>query len=149
MTEWQWWNNNDDPVSMLLLCSEVPPHYETLRIVRNADNKPLNYPFSDIIREIYPPPFPNRRYPLGIPAKCKPLAEAISLESKWDHMPILADYLEDEGYPVIDILYHLRGYEPCIHGASPCDDCRGQGWRKKRYPHMPGCWALDILLGRF
>jgi hypothetical protein len=39
---------------------------------------------------------------------------------------VLADALEDAGCTNSDILYHLR--------------CPG--------PHVRGCWALDLLLGK-
>jgi hypothetical protein len=41
-------------------------------------------------------------------------------------LAILADALEDAGCTVTDILDHLRG----------------------RGPHVRGCWAVDLLLGK-
>ena len=54
------------------------------------------------------------------------LAEAIYDERAFDHLPILADALEDAGCADADLLGHLRG--PGLH--------------------VRGCWALDALLAK-
>jgi len=54
------------------------------------------------------------------------LAESIYHERAFDRLPVLADALEDAGCDDADILSH----------------CRGPG------PHVRGCWALDLLLGK-
>jgi hypothetical protein len=54
------------------------------------------------------------------------LAQAIYEERAFDHLPILADALEDAGCTDQDILGH----------------CRGPG------PHLLGCWVVDLLLGK-
>jgi hypothetical protein len=54
------------------------------------------------------------------------LAEAIYAERAFDRLPVLADALEDAGCVDAVILAH----------------CREQG------PHVLGCWALDLLLGK-
>jgi hypothetical protein len=54
------------------------------------------------------------------------LAEGIYQERAFDRMPILADALQDAGCDNDDILAH----------------CRGDG------PHVRGCWAVDLLLGK-
>jgi hypothetical protein len=54
------------------------------------------------------------------------LARAIYEEDAFDHLPILADMLEEAGCTQADILSHLR--EP------------GE--------HVRGCWVLDCLLGK-
>jgi hypothetical protein len=54
------------------------------------------------------------------------LARTIYAERTFDHLPILADALEDAGCTEADLLSHLR---------SPG-------------PHVRGCWSLDLVLGR-
>jgi hypothetical protein len=54
------------------------------------------------------------------------LAQAICSELCFDDLPILADALEEAGCDRQDILAH----------------CRGPG------PHVRGCWALDVILGK-
>jgi hypothetical protein len=53
------------------------------------------------------------------------LAQAIYRERAFDQLPVLADALEDAGCSDGELLGHLRG------GG----------------PHVPGCWALDLILG--
>jgi hypothetical protein len=47
-------------------------------------------------------------------------------ERAFDRLPILADALEEAGCAEADLLAHLRGPAP----------------------HVRGCWALDLLLGK-
>lgn len=54
------------------------------------------------------------------------LAEGIYQDRAFDRLPILADALEDAGCDDTDILTHLRG----------------EG------PHVRGCWAVDLVLGK-
>jgi hypothetical protein len=54
------------------------------------------------------------------------LAETIYGDRAFDRLPVLADALEDAGCADPDILAH----------------CRGPG------PHVRGCWAIDLLLGK-
>jgi hypothetical protein len=54
------------------------------------------------------------------------LAEAIYEDRTFDRLPILADALEDAGCESADLLGHLRGPGP----------------------HVRGCWALDLILGK-
>jgi hypothetical protein len=53
------------------------------------------------------------------------LAEAIYEERAFDRLPILADALEDVGCTECELLAHLRSGKE----------------------HVPGCWALDAVLG--
>jgi hypothetical protein len=83
-----------------------------------------------LLREIFGTPF--------LPAEVEPswltwnlgtvvrLAKGIYEDRVFDHMPILADALEDAGCQDVDILSH----------------CRQQA------PHVRGCWVLDLLLGK-
>ncbi len=54
------------------------------------------------------------------------LAESIYTDRTFDHLPILADALEDAGCDNADLLAH----------------CRGPG------PHVRGCWVVDLILGK-
>jgi hypothetical protein len=54
------------------------------------------------------------------------LAQAIYEGRAFDRLPILADALEDAGCTDADLLSHLRGPGP----------------------HVRGCWALDLILGK-
>ncbi len=54
------------------------------------------------------------------------LAQAIYADGAYDRLPVLADALEEAGCTNAKILAH----------------CRGAG------PHVRGCWALDLLLGK-
>jgi hypothetical protein len=54
------------------------------------------------------------------------LATGIYDEKAFDRLPILADALTDEGCNSDEFLEHLRGPGP----------------------HVRGCWALDLILGR-
>jgi hypothetical protein len=54
------------------------------------------------------------------------IATGIYAERAFDHLPILADALEDAGCDNADILAH----------------CRGPG------PHVHGCWVVDQILGK-
>jgi hypothetical protein len=54
------------------------------------------------------------------------LAEGIYQERAFPRLPILADALEDAGCADAVLLDHLRGAGP----------------------HVPGCWALDAVLGK-
>jgi hypothetical protein len=54
------------------------------------------------------------------------LAQAMYDERAFGHLPILADALEEAGCEDADLLGHLRGPGP----------------------HVRGCWAVDLLLGK-
>jgi hypothetical protein len=54
------------------------------------------------------------------------LAQTIYDERAFDRLPVLADALEDVGCTDEVIIRHLRGPGP----------------------HVKGCWAVDLLLGK-
>jgi hypothetical protein len=56
----------------------------------------------------------------------KQLATAIARDATFDHLPILADALEEAGCTDVAILKHCRGAEL----------------------HTKGCWVLALLLGK-
>jgi hypothetical protein len=92
----------------------------------------LAVPFSQagLLRDIIGNPF--RPVPLDPVWLCwnggtvRKLAQATYDEHAFDHLPILADALEEAG---------------CMDAAI-LDHCRGPG------PHVRGCWVIDLLLGK-
>jgi hypothetical protein len=54
------------------------------------------------------------------------MAQAVLAEARFSDLPILADALQEAGCEEAELLGHLRG----------------EG------PHVSGCWALDLLLGK-
>jgi hypothetical protein len=85
---------------------------------------------ADLLRDIFGNPF---RAVLVAPAWLSwngetvlRLAESIYQERAFERLPILADALEDAGCTDSAILEHCRGPEP----------------------HVRGCWAIDLLLGK-
>jgi hypothetical protein len=80
-----------------------------------------------LVRDIFGNPF--RLITLNtywLTPKVVALAQAIYDDRAFDRLPILADTLEDAGCNQADILGHLRGPGP----------------------HVRGCWAVDLLLGK-
>lgn len=67
-----------------------------------------------------------RRWPLWRTPLVAKMAQTIYDERAFGDLPILADALEDAGCDSPDLMAHLR---------SPG-------------PHVRGCWALDLLLGK-
>lgn len=67
-------------------------------------------------------------------------------------LPILADALEDAGCADQELLRHLHGRQTCTtcnggKGRKQCKDCF-EGDRPLPTPHVLGCWALDLILGK-
>jgi hypothetical protein len=92
----------------------------------NHDGPPLSTLLRDIIGNPFRPATVDPvwlRWNYGCVVE---LARAIYDERAFDHLPILADALEDAGCDNADILAH----------------CRGDG------PHVRGCWVVDLLLGK-
>jgi len=80
-----------------------------------------------ILRDIFGNPFrPIAIDPRWLTSTVVDLASAIYQEKAFDRMPILADALMDAGCDNEEIIAH----------------CRGEG------PHVRGCWAVDLLLGK-
>jgi hypothetical protein len=81
-----------------------------------------------IVRDLFGPlPFhPVSFHPSWLTRDVHTLARTIDSERAFADLPLLADALEDAGCGLAEMLAHLRG------GG----------------PHFPGCWALDLVLGR-
>lgn len=89
------------------------------------------YPFPGALtpyfRDIFGNPFrPVSVQPHWLTETVSGIATGIYAERAFDRMPILADALEDAGCDNAEVLNH----------------CRGDG------PHVRGCWAVDLLLGK-
>jgi hypothetical protein len=90
-----------------------------------------------------------------------------------DRLLMLSDALEEAGCADQGLLGHLRGRERCprcggtgtvttdlrdwagptrwcddMQGALPGPACDDTGWIPLRGPHVRGCWAVDLLLGK-
>jgi hypothetical protein len=80
------------------------------------------------LRDIFGNPFrPVSADPAWLTSAVVELAGGIYAERAFDRLPILADALQDGGCENAEILAH----------------CRGDG------PHVRGCWAVDLLLGKW
>ena len=81
-----------------------------------------------IFSELFGNPFrPTVFDPMWRTSTVELLARGIYEERAFDRMPILADALQDAGCDCEDILNHLRDATA---------------------PHVRGCWALDLVLGK-
>jgi hypothetical protein len=80
-----------------------------------------------LLRDIFGNPFrPVTADPAWLTSTVVSLAAGIYQDRAFDRSPILADALEDAGCDNADILTHLRSDGP----------------------HVRGCWALDLVLGK-
>jgi hypothetical protein len=80
-----------------------------------------------LIREVLGNPFrPVTIEPTWLTSNVVALANAIYQERLFEQLPILADALQDEGCEHEELLAHLLGSGP----------------------HVRGCWALDLILGK-
>jgi hypothetical protein len=80
-----------------------------------------------VLRDIFGNPFrPVTADPRWLTSTVLDLARLIYDERSFDRLPILADALMDAGCDAEELLNH----------------CRGEG------PHVRGCWAVDLLLGK-
>jgi hypothetical protein len=108
---------------------------------RVDDSKPTRAAACDVLREVFGNPFRPRPpvadwlgggwlSPAGTTCPVTPTARAVAERIAAGHhfadLPVLADALDDAGCPDADVIDHLR------HGTG----------------HRPGCWALDLVLGR-
>jgi hypothetical protein len=97
-------------------------HEEWHRLVE-ADGANLAVLLSEVIGNPFRPVTVDPRW---LTSTAVALARAIYDERAFDRLPILADALEDAGCDNTDLLAH----------------CRGDG------PHVRGCWAVDLVLGK-
>jgi hypothetical protein len=80
-----------------------------------------------LLQEMVGNPFrPVSVAPAWLTTDVRLLAQGIYEEKAFDRMPILADALQDAGCDSDELLNHLRSSGP----------------------HVRGCWALDLVLGK-
>jgi hypothetical protein len=104
-----------------------PRANEFLRGAKERKEKTERKARCHLIRDIVGNPFrPVSVDPSWRNARITSLAQVIYDERAFDHLPILADALEELGCTNTDILDH----------------CRGPG------PHVRGCWVVDLLFTR-
>jgi hypothetical protein len=103
---------------------------DVLRLVLEADRwdrRGGGPAYAGVARCVFGNPFrPAVLDPSWLTPTVVALAEGIGADRAFDRLPILADALEDAG---------------CADRAV-LDHCRSPG------PHVRGCWALDLLLGK-
>jgi hypothetical protein len=88
----------------------------------------LREAWCNLLRDIFGNPFrPVTFDPEWRTTTALALAQGIYEERAFDRLPILADALQDAGCDNDDILNHLRDTTT---------------------PHVRGCWALDLVLGK-
>ena len=84
----------------------------------------------DLLRELFDPfrrpPRARAAPPWAADRAVLGVADAVSEGRRFAELPVLADALEDAGCADRELLNHLRGPGP----------------------HLPGCWALDLVLGK-
>jgi hypothetical protein len=82
---------------------------------------------ANLVRDVFGTPFrPFTLNPIWLNPTVRGITESLYYDQDFDPLPILADALEDAGCADDAILNHLR---------SPG-------------PHVRGCWAVDLILGK-
>jgi hypothetical protein len=80
-----------------------------------------------LFRDIFGNPFrPVTVDPSWLTSTVVSLAQTIYDQRAFDRLPLLADAAEEAGFDNLDLLNHLRGDGP----------------------HVLGCWAVDLVLGK-
>jgi hypothetical protein len=106
-----------------------PRLFDSLRWKMHPSN-PLRFGYPKLMYDLFGNPFrPVTIVPSWLAwndGAIRKMAAAIYEERAFDHLPILADALEDAGCHNADILTH----------------CRQPG------KHVRGCWAVDLVLGK-
>lgn len=87
------------------------------------------------LREVVGNPFKEPRFePAWRTEAAVSLARGIFAERAWDRLPVLADALLDADCDEEQLLRHLRGTEKGV---------------KEPPQHVRGCWAVELVLGRW
>jgi hypothetical protein len=137
-----WRASANKPSAAALACSnasEAAGYRDALERARRGGRISRNHSFrsaaessaqADLFRDIYR----NPSAPNAVAKSCLAwrdgtvvkLARGIDRDQDWSRLPILADALEEAGCDDAGLVAH----------------CRSAG------PHVPGCWAVDLVLGR-
>lgn len=100
---------------------------EAMTAAQTAREAPERRVQADLLRDIFGNPFrPSRVDPAWRTPAVISLANEIYADRTFAALPVLADMLEDAGCDDADLLAHLRGPGP----------------------HVRGCFALDLVLGK-
>jgi hypothetical protein len=107
--------------------SEQPHNFSRWFMAMKEYMTDLNWPEKQLLSDVFGNPF----HPVSVDSSwltstVLALATGIYSEKAFDHLPILADALQDAGCDNDDVLNHLRGPGP----------------------HVRGCWALDLVLNK-
>jgi hypothetical protein len=120
---------NVSSAAMVTALSGPLPRMDSGRLLAEGPSA-VGRPQADLLREIFGNPF---RPPALDPAwsawndgAIAKMAQAIYEAKAFDRLPVLGDALEEAGCADAALLGHCRGPEP----------------------HVPGCWVLDLLLGK-
>jgi hypothetical protein len=101
--------------------------YYSQERIGNKRRKAESLAQADLLREVFGNPFrPVSVDPAWRTTDVRLLASGIYEEKAFERMPILADALQDAGCDSDELLNHLRGTGP----------------------HVRGCWALDLVVGK-
>ena len=127
----EWFMGMDDGHTALRVAFAATLGRQGLLLLTNFQPEQLGRVTRDqpaLLRDVAGPlPFrPIAADPRWLTSTAVALAQAIYEERAFDRLPILADALEEAGCDHADLLAH----------------CRGDG------PHVRGCWAVDLVLGK-
>lgn len=111
-----------------------------------------------LIREILGNPFRPLPRLIGLTGRTVAMARNLYDTSDFAALPLLADALEEDGYPVEEKCPNCQDgiAAPCaVSGFRECRICKGTGMIPSRFlahlrgteAHARGCWALDHVLG--
>lgn len=91
-----------------------------------TDLGPIHQMTAHLLRDIFNPFRPVALNPAWLSSTVVSIAAGVYDDRAFDRLPILADALQDAGCEDAGLLDHLRGDGP----------------------HVRGCWALDLILGK-
>jgi hypothetical protein len=147
----------------------VPIRHGSMKRPKPPDaQRLLSDVLSDILGSPHQPAVARAEWLTWNDGAVRKIAETIYQGRAFDHMPILADALEESGCNDQDMILHCRGFVRCNvcsgtgimpdgsvfwEPGSACDRCASSanpmtGWCRLNTPHVLGCWVIDLLTGR-
>jgi hypothetical protein len=111
------------PLGYTVVPNDLWGTVNALREISPADKEPYSLIFRDVFGNPFRPVVVEQTW---LTARVVALAQRIYDNRAFDRLPVLAVALEEAGCDNAEILSH----------------CRGPG------PHVRGCWALDLILGK-